>query len=420
MTQSSALRPSGSMDKSEKQRDFPSFESPEKSESQGLDQICFDPSVDMSGYIPLAKRGLAPDPQLACASAQSNDMKESLDEYLSRVAPRLPLDEVPNDALASTIRARDRSISPSMEGILPIRQSSFQGSVSESGFPIDFPLTASGEAYEDHFEVSSFMGVEQKYLVRGCGSWFTMVCLNERGHHGETYGNVDMTGKAYLERHQKSCHRPLCPICWASWATREKDKAVQRLSAFKLKGRVLKPIHVTVSIPRSDYGLPLEKIREKMYKALKRVGMIGGMMIIHPRRWDARKQSYFSGHSHVIGYGWIQDVRKNYVASGYIVKNLRIRKTVEGTIFYQLSHCGISSEHHTITWFGALSYNKLKVTYVEKHSECPVCGMELRKGLYVGGIAHQLENNDGIGFYDELVNWTYAPVRWKGGGEYGE
>ena len=274
---------------------------------------------------------------------------------------------------------------PSGEGILPISQSGFPTGVVLA----DFPLTGSGEAYAN------------------CGSFFTIGCLNGEGHKGMNLDGVLMEGKAYLERHKNSCHRPLCPTCWEDWANREKDKATQRLRAFVLKGRNLKPIHVTVSVPMVDYRLSLPKMREKVYRALKMVHCLGGMMIFHPKRQRQDGSWYFSPHFHVIGYGWIVDVRRNYVASGYIVKNIGIRKTVEGTIFYQLSHCGVSANFHTVTWFGCLGYGKLRVKIEKEEHLCPICGEKLHRLMWVGKGECPVPYLEGVGFFDDLANWVH-------------
>jgi len=291
-----------------------------------------------------------------------------------------------------------------VEGILPISQSRFSSErlfdvekVVDVDFPSNFPLTGSGEARVN------------------CGSFFTVGCLNVEEHKGMNLDGVNMEGKAYLERHRVSCHRPLCPICWGDWANREKDKATVRLHSFILKGRSLKPIHLTVSIPHSDYALSLQKMREKTYRALKRVHCLGGMVIYHPTRWDKfRRLWYFSPHFHVIGYGWIVDVRQNYVYSDYVVKNIGIRKTVEGTIYYQLSHCGIAEKKHTVTWFGVLSYNKLHVESVEKEkSVCPLCHEELHQLIWIGEGKCPLPDVEGMEFYDDASNWIVKPCLWK-------
>ena len=254
-----------------------------------------------------------------------------------------------------------------------------------NGFLADFPITGSGEAYGD------------------CGDYFTVGCLNGEAHNGSNLDGVDMTSNGYFEHHRKTCHRALCPICWESWANREKDKASRRLSRFVLKGRDLKPIHLTVSVPRRLYGATLSELRKQAYLSLKSVHCLGGMVIYHSKRKD-KVGWYFSPHFHIIGYGWIVDVRKNYFASGFIVKNIGIRKTVEGTIWYQLSHCGISSHHHTVTWFGALSYNKLKVPKeLRKKRFCPICKEPLFRMMYVG--RGDPPAGDLPSFFDSCDNW---------------
>jgi len=286
------------------------------------------------------------------------------------------------------------------KGIQPISQSRFSGlrvfdveNVFDGQKRADFPLVSSGEAHAN------------------CGSFFTVGCLNVDEHVGTNLDGVNMEGKAYLERHKVSCHRPLCPICWSDWANREKDKATLRLRSFVLKGRKMKPIHLTVSVPHGDYALSLQEMREKVHRALKRVHCVGGMLIYHPRR-QREKEWYFAPHFHAVGYGWITDVRQNYVYSGYVVKNIGVRKTVEGTIYYQLSHCGVVEKKHAVTWFGALSYNKLRVASVEKEkSVCPLCGHALHQLLWIGEGKCDLPNVEGVAYYDDPRNWIEKPMK---------
>lgn len=288
-----------------------------------------------------------------------------------------------------------------MTGILPYSQSTFYGKGSKAwktDFPADFSLVGSGVSYPD------------------CGQIFATGCLEIEKHNGITLEGVDFTGKAVVKYVKNSCHRPLCPECWGDWANRECDNANKRLDSYVLKlgsGKRLKPIHVIVSVPHVDYGLSLPKMRQKVYRALKRVGLLGGMSIYHPKRKNKRKEWYFSPHFHMIGYGWIRDTRKNYVHSGYVVKNVGVRKNVRGTIFYQLSHCGVPENHrHVVTWFGALAYNKLKVGKIVKEKNvCPLCGSRLRRLVWIGeesnilGLMHKKVES---GFYFENGDfWRY-------------
>ena len=285
------------------------------------------------------------------------------------------------------------SPSSSPTGILPYSQSMFYGA--------DFPLVGSGEAYGD------------------CGLVFAVGCLNVEAHKGMNLDGVDMTGKAVIKYVKNSCHRALCPKCWSFWANRECDSAIRRLDAFVLKnsgGKRLNPIHVIVSVSHVDYGLSLQELRKKMYRALKRVGLVGGMVIYHPKRKRRIGEWYFSPHFHVVGYGWIRDVRKNYVHSGYIVKNVGVRKNVRGTIYYQLSHAGVDVKMHTVTWFGMLSYNRLRVPkVVEKTQVCPLCGSKLRRLIWISedeNIFALMHDEVGSGFYfEDDGNWMYKPKK---------
>jgi hypothetical protein len=281
----------------------------------------------------------------------------------------------------------------SSSGILPISQSNVYGlSISHVS---DLPLTGSGESYFN------------------CGTFFTVGCLNVEKHKNTNLDGVNMDGKVLLRRRKVSCHRAICPTCWGDWANRESKRAVYRLNQYRIrdsKNTYKKPIHVVVSVPFSDYDLSVQEMRRKAYRSLNRVHFLGGMMIYHPKRYNRFKGWYFSPHFHVVGYGWLTDVRKNYIYSGYIVKNVGIRKTVHGTLYYQLSHCGISKDVHTVTWFGRLSYSKLKIKYpVEEKEVCPLCGGQLRTLIWVGSGSCNLLDVEGITFFDDPQNWIVKP-----------
>jgi hypothetical protein len=52
---------------------------------------------------------------------------------------------------------------------------------------------------------------------------------------------------------------------------------------------------------------------------------------------------------------------------------------------YQLSHAGIHEGFHTVTWFGSLAYNKLKVVKAPKErARCPICGSDMVAVVFVG------------------------------------
>jgi hypothetical protein len=115
----------------------------------------------------------------------------------------------------------------------------------------------------------------------------------------------------------------------------------------------------------------------------------------------------------MIGFGWIEHTKEGFESHGWIVKNARIRKTVGGTALYQLSHAGVNKKYHTVTWFGVLSYNKLRVAPREEPVEvCPLCGEKLRELWYFG--AEKLPEEEGD-YWLELEGWLYKPLRFEGG-----
>ena len=103
------------------------------------------------------------------------------------------------------------------------------------------------------------------------------------------------------------------------------------------------------------------KTRRKAIRIAKKAGMIGGALIFHPYREDSKNYWYFSPHFHILGYGWIVQTATIYDKTGWIVKNHRVRKSIGATAYYQLSHAGVKTRHHVISWFGALSTRALKV-----------------------------------------------------------
>jgi len=57
---------------------------------------------------------------------------------------------------------------------------------------------------------------------------------------------------------------------------------------------------------------------------------------------------------------------------------LGLRDSVFATFYYQLSHAGVKKGYHTLTWFGDLSYSKLKVEAEPNPDVCPLCFGKLR------------------------------------------
>lgn len=192
------------------------------------------------------------------------------------------------------------------------------------------------------------------------------------------------------------------------------------------------PIHLMVSPSKEDSGLLVdakgyEKLKSILREMLKLFKVNGGCIIFHP--WRSRKENYdeysfdvekvlngdydvksikkyfknmgkdfnewyISPHFHIICYakdGIDGDlVSKNFNETGWVVKNLGVRDSVMATAVYQLTHCGIHKNFHTVTWFGMMGYSSKYLREngfdPEQHlgSKCSECGEYLKNYLYVG------------------------------------
>ena len=232
-------------------------------------------------------------------------------------------------------------------------------------------------------------GHAEPYL--DCGDLRVKGCLNVEAHKQQGLFE-EIATKIFVRVFKRTCLRAGCPICYEKWAGKEAAKIEWRLAAWT-KGKV---IHVVVSPAKRDYELPYAKLRVKAYSVAKSSGFLGGSCIFHHlRQREHSKRWYFSPHFHLIGYGWIKGTKAGYRRHGWIVKNVGIRKTVVGTALYQLSHAGVHQKHHTITWFGRLSYNQLKVSPKPIEEEiCPICGKKLKLLSYLGSTPLPQEEGD--------------------------
>jgi hypothetical protein len=278
-----------------------------------------------------------------------------------------------------------RSMMGSLKGILPLAKSSFDV------LGIGWSLPGHGEPYAD------------------CGSWRKRGCL-EVENHVDNGLFENMVGKVYVEMYRRSCVRAQCPICYEDWAGKEAKKIEHRLGAV---GRSMgMAIHLILSPSKHDlYGVEYPSLKKKAYLIARKSGFLGGSCMFHPWREDDRGLWYFSPHFHMIGYGWIHGTAEGYQEHGWIVKNARIRESISATAMYQLSHCGIHEKYTSVTWFGRLSYNKLRVPIMEREKHvCPICGSRLREVLYYGDSKLPEEEK---GFWLDPKGWIYNPnVKW--------
>ncbi len=252
---------------------------------------------------------------------------------------------------------------------------------------VTYPASKRSEIFEVMHESQKWLQVEYKGwklpatrdAKEDCGKWFTKGCLNVSAHNG-----TEFSGKVYIKSFQKSCYRAACEICYKKWMARDSNKATRRIEKYESKSKESSK-HIIVSPPSWIHHKPVRELRKEAYKILKKVGAIGGALIYHPFRYHKDSKSwYFSPHFHIVGFGWISKTAEIYRKDGWIVKNKGLRDSTFATFYYQLSHAGVKHGYHTITWFGDLSYSKLKVEEDPNSDQCPLCSAKLRLVFHYG------------------------------------
>ena len=170
-----------------------------------------------------------------------------------------------------------------------------------------------------------------------------------------------------------------------------------------------------------------KRLREKSLKLLKDSGVRGGVMIVHPYRCNFFGRYEKPGlHFHIVGYGNVvgEDVADVYAREGYIIRNFGSRKSIFKTLYYILSHCGIARKkervdnegvvyytrpvYDTITYFGCLSYNKLKYKDKNELPGCPMCP-KVANGLIYVNYFEVLSEDNKIKYPNEFLE---TPNNW--------
>lgn len=220
-------------------------------------------------------------------------------------------------------------------------------------------------------------------------TWF----LPGSGEEGEGCGRVDyFAHNDHFTSKTHYCGRYECPRCYEmSWLPREASHIHERLTKAKKYWGLWEKriIHVVISAPEGSFDgdqMSYSKLRERAERLLKRSGMLGGAMIYHHFRMPNDIHPLNEGpHFHVFGYGWIKDTDKIFRETGWVIKNLGIRKSERESIVYVLSHAtlgrkgGILPKQQgtvlTTVWFGVLSYNKMRIEKEvgEKRIFCKFC-----------------------------------------------
>ena len=241
----------------------------------------------------------------------------------------------------------------SFKSILPTRLDTCQ----DAGYPATYTnSTTSPKSIEDY----GFMLTGEGEQTRdSCGSYRWKGCLNNSKHPEK---------KTFVRGYRSGCNMRSCPTCLKGYCKRQAKVAQRRFREFT-PSSYRAPIHVTISPPRSAYHMDAKTLRKISYKLLKKVGVKGGLIVFHPARRKASGRDW-SPHFHTISIGWISGskVADLYESRGWIVKNHGVRKNVGGVVRYLASHLGVKDGFNSASWFGLMSFNKLKIQ--GSHKDC--------------------------------------------------
>lgn len=301
-----------------------------------------------------------------------------------------------------------------------------------------------------------------------CGAYkYVEGCLDVGAHAGVHFDKmgvpVDTTGMMYGRLVHRWCGRPVCRKCFRhGWVHRQSSDASARLADFsKGLGEIL---HISVSPPLAVRYLPLKVVEKMLYKLLKSLG-IDGCSVVHGLRYHDKYEAlvrgsplgwYDSLHFHVLGFidggyghcrnckykglkcdecvGFEGRVRRAFKGNGgWIVKVLGKRKTVEGTLAYELGHATVevgSKRFHVLKWFGRCGYRSLtdemkasirqRLTIArEKFNRCPLCGKGLVKIWRVSAVGFVVDvDKDGyVGRFVEPLFDDCGEACWVEAGE---
>lgn len=243
---------------------------------------------------------------------------------------------------------------------------------------------------------------------------------------------------------QHSCHKPDCPICYESWASRQAsntaDRLIQAVKLYRKAGykietpngsRIIGRIDHVVYSPPQDLAKQLIRtpggartLRSMAIDKIRSSGMVAGAIIFHPFRQNDPDEPNFnpeipvyewyeSPHFHVVGCGYLRKSNEFYDITGWAYKKMERRETIKGTIKYTLTHCGIADGFQALTYFGLFSNNKIVVESIEKITEpikCRACGEALhlfRINETSEGV--EVDWNEDLGVYlHVVVKKTYA------------
>jgi len=228
---------------------------------------------------------------------------------------------------------------------------------------------------------------------------------------GKGFYKICQFGCKFAKRFVYHCGRIGCEVCAKRAGARMAKKIERRIWLYGLRTKHITkgrknplPNHVIEAIdPKSEFWDWKKPQQVSFLKKIRVIaGITGGAEINHLWTFDKTDlKPIFRPHKHLIAFGWIKENANELIKEKFgidvvyhKVRNgtLRNRVDVFAVAFYQLSHCAVKSNKHSVKWFGSLSYNKISNKTLEQYKDeeyitqdveiektkcCPLCAERL-------------------------------------------
>jgi len=241
------------------------------------------------------------------------------------------------------------------------------------------PLTNTGRMW-----ANALLGIYKTMIdVNGWKLPATFDCYNICG---KGFFKFCQLGCNFARRFVYHCGRIGCEVCAKRAGARLAKKIERRIWLHSLRIRHLSkgrktplPSHGIEAIdPKSEFwNYPKEKQNRILKKMRILAGITGGAEIDHLWAFENMKP-FYRPHHHLIFFGWLKENASQLIKEQlgidvvyHKVRNgtLRNRVDVFAVAFYQLSHCAVKSNKHSVKWFGSLSYNKISNKTLEQYKD---------------------------------------------------